>query len=453
MRAALVAALAVGSFTPLAAQANSVDSIASTLRGWVAGHHLVGIAAGWIDSTGTQHVVAGTTRSNNGVAIDENTTFEIGSITKAFTGLLLADMVLRGEVALDDPAAKYLPGWALPKFNGREITLLDLATQSSGLPRLPDNFQPANAADPYADYGDARLRAFLEHYQLTRAPGAKYDYSNLGMGLLGRVLAARAGNSYESLVRARILDRLGMNSTRITVDSSAMRPIAEGNSAALDPVAAWHFDALQGAGALHSSLRDLLKLATALRDTTSGPLARVIAFAIRPRRSIEGADSIGLAWHHMRVSGEDIVWHNGATAGFRSWLSADLKARRAVVVLANGGGVPADAIGVALQRQLQLPPPAAAPERAVAVAAGSLSRLVGRYELSPQFAIDITEEHDTLWAQATAQPRYPVFAASATEFFYRVVAARLVFQADTAGRITGLVLHQNGTAMPGRRVP
>src|SRR5687768_4364969 len=137
-------------------------------------------------STGTAGVA--------GVRLDSTTVFEIGSITKVFTSALLADMVQRGEVKLDDPISKYLPkAVRVPVRKGKEITLIDLATQSSGLPRLPSNLKPASVANPYADYTVANLYEFLSGYTLTRDIGSQYEYSNLGVGLLGHVLSLRGG--------------------------------------------------------------------------------------------------------------------------------------------------------------------------------------------------------------------------------------------------------------------
>jgi len=131
--------------------------------------------------------------------MDGNTIFEVGSVTKVFTSLLLADMAQRGQVALTDPVAKStcLLGLKMPERNGRQISLEDLATHTSGLPRLPSNLSPKDAANPYADYSIEQLYQFLSGYQLTRDIGPQYEYSNLGGGLLGHVLARRAGMDSE----------------------------------------------------------------------------------------------------------------------------------------------------------------------------------------------------------------------------------------------------------------
>jgi CubicO group peptidase (beta-lactamase class C family) len=152
------------------------------------------------------------------------TMFELGSITKVFTSLLLADMVDRGEVRLDDPVAMYLPkGVVLPSRNGKQITLTDLATHSSGLPRDADNLDLMQV-NPLARYGPSQLYEFLARYTLSRDPGEKFGYSNLAVSLLGHALTLRAGKSYEELLRTRILEPLGMQDTFCAALLAISRP-------------------------------------------------------------------------------------------------------------------------------------------------------------------------------------------------------------------------------------
>lgn len=177
-----------------------------------------GLVVGVIDRTGRRVIAHGVSDLKTRRPVDGQTLFEIGSVTKAFTGLLLADMVERGEVKLDDPVVKYLPpGAVVPERNGKAITLLDLATHTSGLPRLPDNMPSADPRNPYADYTEAQLDSFLKGHGLTRDIGATYEYSNLGVGLLGRALARRGDGDYETVLRQRVLKPLGLTSTAITL--------------------------------------------------------------------------------------------------------------------------------------------------------------------------------------------------------------------------------------------
>src|ERR1700683_5398559 len=222
-------------------------------------HQSVGIVVGVLGPEGRRIIAYGHLEKGDARPLDGDTIFEIGSATKVFTSLLLADMVQRGQVSLDDPVAKYLPpGAKMPERNGRSITLVDLATHTSGLPRMPTNFSPKDPTNPYADYSAELLYQFLSTYQLTRDIGSQYEYSNLGGGLLGHVLARRAGVDYETLVRSRICEPLGMKSTAITLSADMKARFAIGHDQSLDPVAYWDLPTLAGAGALRSTENDLL---------------------------------------------------------------------------------------------------------------------------------------------------------------------------------------------------
>src|SRR5262249_28609816 len=157
-----------------------------------------------------------------------------------------------------DPAAKYLPeNVKMPERSGRSITLLDLSTHTSGLPRLPGILKPEDPANPYAGHGVDALYEFLSGYTLVRDPGSAFEYSNLGAGLLGHVLAYRAGTDYERLIRSRITEPLGMLDTGITLSSSMQQRMAAGHDSMLAPVANWDLSTLAGAGGLRSSANDM----------------------------------------------------------------------------------------------------------------------------------------------------------------------------------------------------
>ncbi len=439
---------------PLAAQDPNADgAIAALFTRWVSEHRMTGVVIGRVKGGTSSIISVGTRDDNPAHPMTDSTLFEIGSITKAFTGTLFADMVLKGEVALDDPVAKYLTGWSIPSYKGKPITLLDLATHSSGLPSVPDDFKPTNPSDPYADYPETRLAAILARNQLTHAPGERYEYSNTGMALLGRALAERAGKPYEVLLRERILAPLGMADTRIDLTAADELRAASGHTELLTPTAAWHLPAFLAAGALHSTVPDLLRFAAAVRDTSHGPLARAMAFAIRPRRPYNATDSIGLAWHHLHVDGRDIVWHNGGTGGFRTFLGVEITSGRAVVVL-NNAAISMDGIAVALLRgQPPASPPVAEVVQEISLPATALAKFVGRYEFAPTFAMEVSQDSTGLSIQATGQPRFRIFPSAPTVFFLKAVKAQLEFDVDAAGKVTGVTLRQNGNAAAARKQP
>ncbi|HEU4748769.1 MAG TPA: serine hydrolase domain-containing protein, partial [Gemmatimonadaceae bacterium] len=305
----------------------------------------VGLVVGTLDHGQTKVFIAGTSGASK-VQLGMHTVFEIGSITKVFTAALLAEMVARGEVRLEDPVARYLPAFVrVPKRNGKQITLLDLATQFSGLPRLPGNLSPKDPKNPYADYTVDQLYSFLSGYELTRDIGEQFEYSNLGVGLLGHALALRAGKSYEQLLRERILDPLNMKDTRIVLSRSMANRFAQGHDEAGVKTGLWDLPALAGAGALRSTVGDMLKFLAANLQQPTTRVTRALATTRGTRRIIGGPLKIGLGWQILNPFGRTIVWHNGGTGGYRAFIGLDAESQRAAVVLSNQS-ISADDIGL-----------------------------------------------------------------------------------------------------------
>jgi len=295
----------------------------------------VGIVVGLIGPEGRRIVAHGPFDPRDPRLLSHDTEFEIGSITKAFTGLLLADMVQRGEVRLDDPAqALAPPGRTLPIAGGRSITLLDLATHTSGLPRLPANLRRGDPANPYADYTTQDLYDFLASYRLPRAPGASWEYSNLGAGLLGDLLARRSGASFEQVVADRILRPRGRWDTAVTLTASQAARLAPGHDAELRRVEGWDIPALVGAGGLKSTADDMLKFVAANLGGAPASLRTAMAAQLLSTRP-GPAPSVrqGLGW--ALSSGGRLVNHEGGTGGYRTYAAFDTQTRRGIVVMIN----------------------------------------------------------------------------------------------------------------------
>jgi len=261
--------------------------------------------------------------------------FEIGSISKTFTGLILARMVQDGKVRLDEPVRELLPAGTVKKPSGEEITLLDLVTHHSGLPRMPDNFNPADWDNPFADYGPEQLYAYLKSHGVAKPEETTFLYSNLGVGLLGQALAERAGKSYPNLLREEITGPLGMADTVIQLSAEHERRFMQGHDTKLRPAHAWDLDALAGAGGIRSTAGDLLTYLEAnLRPEKYEPLSGPLAFSHRIRASAEGGAQIALAWLYASDSGT--YQHSGATGGFTSDAFFNPRADCAAIVLTNG---------------------------------------------------------------------------------------------------------------------
>lgn len=419
-------------------------------------HQGVGIVVGVIEPQGRRVVAYGSLDKGDPRPLNGDTIFEIGSATKVFTSLLLADMVQRGEVALADPVAKYLPADVkVPERGGRAITLVDLSTHTSGLPRMPSNFNPKDPANPYADYTTELLFQFISSYQLTRDIGSQFEYSNLGGGLLGQALAHRAGVDYEALVRSRITGPLGMNSTGITLSPQMKARLAVGHNDKLVTVPNWDLPALAGAGALRSSVNDMLTFLAANLGYVKSPLAPAMAAMLSVRRptGAPGGGEIGLGWLITKPSEDEIVWHNGGTGGYRSFIGYDAKTRVGVVVLSNtftASGV--DDIGMHLLDSHVPLLPAPKEHKEIAIDPKIFDGYVGQYQLAPNFILTVTREGDQLFTQATGQSKVQVFPESQRDFFLKVVDAQITFETDASGRATSLTLHQNGANMPAKRI-
>jgi CubicO group peptidase (beta-lactamase class C family) len=430
----------------------SDEDLMTLIRSRVDESRAVGIVLGVIEADGTTRIVSHGGAGPNARPIGEKSVFEIGSITKVFTGILLADMVARGEVSLADSVAKYLPeGVTMPSRGGREITLLDLSTHHSALPRLPDNMSPSDAANPYADYTVEQMYTFLSGYELIRDIGSEYEYSNLGVGLLGHVLARASGGSYENLVRKRIIKPLGMTRTGIALDEDMQNWMVNGHDPEGNVVPLWDIPTFAGAGALRSDVTDMLVFLAANTGPAETPLEHSMRNSHEVQKRVNKRMAVALNWHVQYVGDEKVLWHNGGTAGFRTFIGFDPAKSVGVVVLTNSGHG-ADDIGFHLINP-GMPLAESPVERIeVKVPRGILDTYVGEYELTPDFTIVVTRKRRGLYVQATGQEKFQVFAESETKFFYKVVDAQISFVEDDSGAVVSLILHQNGADQSARKV-
>lgn len=415
----------------------------------------VGIVVGLVDEKGAHVLSYGKPDQNSTQTLDGDTVFEIGSVTKVFTATLLSDMVQRGEVSLNDPISKFLPkSVKTPTMNGKEITLLDLSTQTSGLPRLPNNFAPKDPKNPYADYSVEQLYSFLAGYTLTRDIGAKYEYSNLGVGLLGHVLALRAGTDYETLVRQRILEPLKMDHSGIKLTPQMQARLAPGHDQSLKPVGNWDLPVLAGAGALRSTVNDMLKFVAANIGLQKSPLLTAMQKTHESRHDTGVPDlEIGLNWHILKKFDSVLVWHNGGTGGYHSFIGFDPKVRKGVVVLSNSTN-DIDDIGrhllISQYPLAKLEPPKERKE--IKLDAKILDAYVGEYQFGPGVSIAITHEGDQMFAQLAGQGKLELFAETEKDFFLKVANVQISFVKDDKGQVTQLVLHQNGRDQQAQKI-
>ncbi len=321
--------------TTAAAPCGIPESIKDEVRSYVDIEANVGIVMGVVGPCGQDVFAYGASSLEGGRPLDEDTVFEIGSTGKSFTGILLADMVQHNELALSDPIEEYLPADVdVPTYEGRSITLVDLATHTSGLPNLPSNLNPADELRPYADYTFDQMYEELGTVELSTAPGSEYQYSNFGMGVLGHILELHSGMSYEDLVISRITDVLGMPDTRATLTSDMESRLALGyRDKVVFPL--WDNPTLAGAGELRSTVRDLLTYLAANLGLQESDLFDAMQLTHQRFHQADDIYGVGLGWHiHHRSYGE-VVEDHGATGGYWCYVGFLQDKQVGVVVLTN----------------------------------------------------------------------------------------------------------------------
>jgi len=408
-----------------------------------------GIVLGIVEPDGSTRVLSHGSAGEGMRPLGPKTVFEIGSINKTFTGTILADMVAKGEVALDDPVQKYLPGNVrVPSRNGRQITLLDLATHRSGLPRLPNNFVPAATGNPYAEYSVDVVYEFLNNHTLRRDIGAEYEYSNLGVGLLGIALGRAANTSIKDLIRQRILEPLGMRMTGYEREGEIAAWLARGRGPRGADAPYWDAsEAIAGAGGLRSNVEDMLLYLRAQLNPPDTDLGRAIRQAQQVQHRFANGQAFGLNWAVRNAGDRTIISHGGGTGGFNTMIGFDPGRRTGFVMLTNTGGFEDDLAMDFLMRGA----PLALPE--VRVARDVLARYVGEYEMAPGRSAFIRLEDDgTMTLRTGENVRFRMYADSDSTFFLKRAPWRVRFTRDAGGAVTGIVVNTDGTDRAARRI-
>jgi len=383
---------------------------------------------------------------------NDRTIYEIGSITKVFTGILLAHSVAAGEVeiattigSIAESAREHNPEV------GNSIQLWHLATHSSGLPRMPTNFQPVNPLHPYVDYDRRLMLEFLHSVRLEKSPGKPSGYSNYGLGLLGELLAMKAGTTYSDLLKQRITVPLKMKDTSISVLPDARLRLAPPHQADGSRGEEWEFDALAGAGAIRSTSRDMLRFIDAHLKLRKDPLGAAIELAWHKHLPGEGNGfAMGLGWH---IAGDGTTrWHNGQTGGFHSILFVNRPLQAGVIVLSNSAAADVETLGEQVMRLIAGNEVQPLDVGNATVDPKVLARLAGRYQLEPDFILEVSAKGGRLFAQATGQPQFRLIGQSNTKWTVQGVDATLEFELPQEGQASSVVLHQNGASPKADRI-
>lgn len=484
LKLVLLAALTVLMAAPaLLAQNELSDSeIETILRSRVMDGKGVGMVAAIVDEKGSRIVAFGHPNKQSTQALDGNSVFEIGSVSKVFTTTLLADMVERGEIRLYDPASKFLPNTVfVPVRNGKEITLKDLATHSSGLPENPGNFLPKSViarklvtcwfcgfdemvTSRFESYSVEEMYKALSGYRLTRDIGSEFEYSNFGLALLGHILELRGEADYETLVKTRIAQPLQMTSTAVKLTPEMTEHLANGHDENGKPTPSWEMPKFAGAGGLRSTANDLVKFMQANLGLVPSPLSAAMDRTQQTQFQCCGKHptlEMGLGWFLYPEYNGKVIGHGGSTGGYRTKMLLDRERRRGVVVLANSSILVND-IAFHLLDNVQYPI-ADDPKRrkAIAIDPKVLATLVGEYQLPSEELLSITNEGDKLFATFNGKKKAQIFPQTTRDFFwksgdakdaFKLSDVRATFVANGSAQVTHLVLHRESDHVPATKV-
>jgi CubicO group peptidase (beta-lactamase class C family) len=406
-----------------------------------------GAVVGLRGPAGRSALTYGSTRIG-GPPAEVRSIFPIASLTKVFTALLLSDAVQRGRMNLDDPLSRHLPaGVVVPDFQGRRITLADLATHSSGLPLRPPNLKGTDPEDPYAGYTTADLYAGISAMKLARAPGAEFEYSNFAYGLLGQAIEHRLGRGYGELLREKVTRPLGMTETGLVPPAAGDPRRVQGYSIDLRPVPAWDLAALVEAGGLFSTVTDVLTFLGVWigpDKTALTPAAKAMLTLDRPGDAKE--IRIALGWRVIRAGDRTVVWSNGSAGGCRAFMGFCPEDRTGVAAFNNAmTSMGVDDVGLrvlgAAEQHIDMSLPVT--HREIALARDKLEPFVGLYALADDDTVAIRLDGDTLVSQVRKQS-LRIYPEGPTTFFFKEVDAQIAFLPGPGGQAAGLVWTQGG---------
>ena len=415
---------------PLAFSQNLTDQwVENAARPLVENQVVDGLSVGYIEGK-HQGIVHLGSSDRSGKPPDDTTLYEIGSVSKVFTSLMLADAVVRGEIDLNAAADVANPaGIRLPSRDGRSIKWIDLSTHRSGLPRIPGNLRATSLMDPYRDYDSKKAAAFLKDYELPRRPGDSQEYSNFGASVLGYLVAAKAGKSYQQLLRERIAEPLQMTDCTVDLSEDQRKRLATPHHKFGSATPPWTFADLPGAGGIHATIRDMLRFAQAQLTPPTGKLGDAIELAWKQQHDADASGpAMGLAW--MIGADGQTRWHNGQTGGSHSAIFINREFHCAVVVLCNTAlnvAGPNEVDQLAMQLVLKAAGRESKPEPketsdqgsgALAIDAKLRRRLEGRYQLAPGMIFTVRDRDGHLMVDTMGQPAQEVFPDSPTRWSY-----------------------------------
>lgn len=416
----------------------------------------VGIIVGLTSPAGIEIVPYGHLDNGRTKPVQSNTLFEIGSVSKIFTALLLADMAAQSEVALDDPIGRFLPPTVkTPIFESRPITLLHLATHTSGLPRNDNSHVPADRGNPYGDYTVEQLYEFLSTYDLPHPPGTSAAYSNLGFGLLGHILGLQSGLSYDQLVEQRIGRPLNMPDTTTTPSAEQNGRLAQAHNIVCEPVPHWTMPALAGAGALRSTAADMLQFVGGSLGLVNSSLTATMQHMVQTEYLTGEPDNKKrpLGWGIETRHSPNVIVADGGTGGSRAFIGFVPEKQIGVVILSNTASDDNYFLGLNLLEPRYELPQWELPRQEITLTAEQLAPYLGRYaETETGDVYEVTREDNRLFVKILGEGRFQVYPETPSQFFYKIADAQHLFLRNHNGRVTYMITRQFGQERLAKRV-
>ncbi len=365
---------------------------------------------------------------------DADTFFEMGSITKTYTATLLALEVLKGTLRLEDSVERFWP--ELKGTDAGKITFQELASHTSGLPRMPDNFAPADLLNPYKDYDETRLSEFLKGFKQTQPGPHAYAYSNVGLGMLGYILAQKLNSqSYRDYLAANLLNPLGLHSTKAELAQQDLANAAQGHDSFFSPMPFWNLNVLEPAGVLKTTARDLLRFLGFNMTTDSGLIGQAMQLAQTQR----------LAWRSTQLGRHLVLTHGGATGGYRANLVFDASEKLGAVVLSNTDVAPICLLAPVFDVPCEI-------QKYKSLTASAQARLVGSFDaVEIGLSAEVFVEGGQMGIYPKGQSRLKLWPQSDFEFSIPDAQAIVVFKPAVDGVVDEFELRQNGQTFTFKR--
>ena len=370
--------------------------------------------------------------------------YEIGSTTRSFTGLLLAQALIAGKLRLDDTLGKLFPDVHFADRRLAAATLAQLATHRAGLPAIPSNLFPRNIDDPYVEYDAPALLAYLTHARLDAADGV-YRYSDLGVALLGEVLARAYRQDYRTLLAADVLAPLALTQSGFGSVPRLVDGFRDGK-----PALHWQHQALAAAAGLRATLADLMRFAAVQLRPDASPQRAGILLAREPR-AVAGGGETALAWQIVPVASDGqswpLLWQAGITGGFASFIGLRTDRQRALILIGNAG-IDLSSLGLMLMADRAAP---AAPPKLLPMVAPATLAYEGWYRFDTGGDLLVRSSGDALTAQLSGLLPQTMYAYDDDAFELSGETAQITFEREDT-RIVGAILHRNATNLRAGRL-